>query len=313
MLFTHIVYDEFREANRFGMEFLKALEQIRTPFLNAFFQFWTLFGEELLLLTLLCIVYWCVNKELVYRCGLAYFGSGLAAQALKIAFRIERPWVLDPTFKPVEGAIETATGYSFPSGHSQGAAAVFATAGLFFKKPWVKLICFVIFPMVALSRMYLGVHTFNDVGVGLLCGLLFAIIAQFLLKKELTPKQNLTVAVVLALLSVCTAVYAGLMYQRGIIEYHYVADCCKSAAAGLGFAVCWYVERVYIKFDTHCDRWWKHVLKVLIGIVGVLVIKEGFKIVFGETLIVDISRYFLMIIWGMLVFPIVIKRMFQKV
>lgn len=294
------------------MEFLKALEQIRTPFLNIFFRFWTLFGEELLLLALIGIVYWCVNKELVYQCGLAYFSSGLAVQTLKIAFRIPRPWVLDASFQPVEGAKTTATGYSFPSGHSQGSAAVFGSAGLHFKKPWVKIICFIIFPMVALSRMYLGVHTPLDVSVGLLSGLVFAVIAQVLFKGALSPKQNFIVALALALISVIVAVYAGLLYKRGAIEYKYVSDCCKAAAAGLGFAVCWYVERVYIKFDPHCDRWWKHIVKFLIGIAGILLVKEGFKLVFGESLAVDIIRYFLMIIWGMLLFPLIIKKTLNR-
>jgi len=295
-----------------SMEFLKALEQIRTPFLNAFFQFWTFFGEELLLLTLLCIVYWCINKELVYRCGLAFFGSGLVVQSLKIAFRIPRPWVLDPTFQPVESAKATATGYSFPSGHTQGATAIFGTSGLYFKKPWAKVICFIIFPMVALSRMYLGVHTPKDVIVGLLCGAIFVVIAYFLLKNPLSPKQNLSVAVVLAVISIATAVYAALLYKNGVIEYDYVSDCCKSAAAGLGFSVCWYVERVHIKFDPHCDRWWKHIIKVVIGIAGILLIKEGFKLIFGEILVVDILRYFLMILWGMLFFPLIIKKTFNR-
>ncbi len=294
------------------MEFLKALEQIRTPFLNIFFRFWTLFGEELLLLALIGIVYWCVNKELVYQCGLAYFASGLAVQTLKIAFRIPRPWVLDASFQPVEGAKTTATGYSFPSGHSQGSAAVFGSAGLHFKKPWVKIVCFIIFPMAALSRMYLGVHTPLDVIVGLLSGLIFAIIAQLLFKGALSPRQNFAVALVLALISVIVAVYAGLMYKSGIIEYKYVSDCCKAAAAGLGFAVCWYVERVYIKFDPQSDRWWKHFVKVVVGIAGILLIKEGFKLVFGESLAVDIIRYFLMILWGMLLFPFIIKKTFNR-
>ncbi len=294
------------------MEFLKALEQIRTPFLDAFFQFWTFFGEEMLLLALLCITYWCVNKELVYKCGLAYFSSGLAVQTLKIVFRIPRPWVLDASFQPVEGAKTTATGYSFPSGHSQSAAAVFGSAGLHFKKPWVKFICFLIFPMVALSRMYLGVHTPLDVAVGLLSGLVFAAVAQLLFKGALSPKHNFIAALVLALISILAAVYAGLMYKSGAIEHKYVSDCCKSAAAGLGFAVCWYVERVHIRFDPRCDHWWQHIVKVLAGIAGILLIKEGFKLVFGESLAVDILRYFLMIIWGMLVFPLMIKKTFNR-
>ena len=44
---------------------------------------------------------------------------------MKLSFQIPRPWVLDPNFTIVEQAREAATGYSFPSGHSQSAVGTF--------------------------------------------------------------------------------------------------------------------------------------------------------------------------------------------
>lgn len=95
------------------MEFLYFLESIRNGVLNIFFIICTSFGEELVLISLFAIIYWCINKKLAYRIAFSYFMSGIVVQGLKIHFRIERPWVIDPDFKPVEAVMDTATGYSF--------------------------------------------------------------------------------------------------------------------------------------------------------------------------------------------------------
>lgn len=106
------------------MTFLWLLEGIRTPFLDKLMQFITYFGQELIIITFICTLYWCVDKRFAYFLGFSYFTAGLAVQTLKITFRIPRPWVLDPDFHAVESAISGATGYSFPSGHTQGATCL---------------------------------------------------------------------------------------------------------------------------------------------------------------------------------------------
>ena len=108
------------------MEFLYFLEGIRTPIGNEFFQFVTYFGQEMLLVAVICIFYWCLDKSFAYQLALTYFSAGLCVQALKITFRIPRPWILDPEFAPVKSAVPAATGYSFPSGHTQGGTCLFA-------------------------------------------------------------------------------------------------------------------------------------------------------------------------------------------
>ena len=122
------------------MTFLWLLEGIRTPFLDQLMQFITYFGQEIIIIAVICALYWCADKRFAYLLGFTYFTAGLCVQSLKITFRIPRPWVLNPDFHAVESAIPGATGYSFPSGHTQGATCLFFPLALKTRKFWTKYI-----------------------------------------------------------------------------------------------------------------------------------------------------------------------------
>ena len=87
------------------MDFLHVLAELRTPFGEHFFQFVTYLGQEVIIIAVICTLYWCVDKRFAYQLGFTYFLAGLCVQALKITFRIPRPWILDPSFSPVESAV----------------------------------------------------------------------------------------------------------------------------------------------------------------------------------------------------------------
>ena len=107
------------------MSVLYALQNIRCPFLDTFFSLVTLCGEELVFMAVGMIVFWCVNKyQGYYLLSIGFLGTVLN-QFLKMLFRIPRPWVRDPNFKIVEAAREAASGYSFPSGHTQTSVGLF--------------------------------------------------------------------------------------------------------------------------------------------------------------------------------------------
>ena len=102
------------------MTFLWFLSEHRTPALDKIMQLVTYFGQEIIIIALICALYWCADKRFAYLLGFTYFTAGLCVQTLKITFRIPRPWILDTNFSAVESAVPAATGYSFPSGHTQG-------------------------------------------------------------------------------------------------------------------------------------------------------------------------------------------------
>ena len=141
------------------MGILRFLESIRTGVGDFFFATVTHIGEEIFFLAIAILFYWCINKRQGYYILMTGVVGSVINQWLKILFRIPRPWILDPTFTPVGDAVAEATGYSFPSGHTQNVAGTFGCIGRDSSKKWVKLSSLAVILLVAFSRMYLGVHT----------------------------------------------------------------------------------------------------------------------------------------------------------
>ena len=111
------------------MGFLRLLAAGRTAVLDGFFSGLTYFGSELAFMAAALLMFWCIDKRQGYYVFLVGAFGTICNQFLKLAFRIPRPWVLDPEFQIVEAARADATGYSFPSGHTQN--IVGTTASLF--------------------------------------------------------------------------------------------------------------------------------------------------------------------------------------
>lgn len=295
------------------MEFLRYLESIRNSVFTGVFEFFTLFGEEVVILAILCFFYWCYNKRLAYRICFSYFVSGITIQALKITFRIPRPWILDPEFKPVPSAIETATGYSFPSGHTQSATSLFGTFFLHTKNKLRKILYLVIVLGVVLSRMYLGVHTPLDVGVSFIVSFVLILLVHFVFTDEFLEKRRGICSIVMAVISVAVMVYALYLLYSGKIEEKYAKDCCKAAGAGIGFAIGWYLETGYIKFNENAVSIRMQAMKYTIGILVAVAIKVGLKAIIGDSIPADIIRYIILVLWVTVIFPLIIKKYFIKV
>ena len=293
------------------MELLRFLEGIRAPFPDTVFSLITHLGEETISMIVICAFFWCINKRTAYIIGIAYFLSGLTVQGMKICFRIERPWVIDPEFRPVPSAIGNATGYSFPSGHTQSATTLFGSLGAQTKQKPLKAACLLAAILVGFSRMYLGVHTLLDVVTAFLISLLFIFLTvKTLADDSENRKRELVLSLFMVLYACAVIVIAMSLFCSGKIEQVYLSDCLKAAGAGVGFAVGMYVERIYIKFSVGAKNVLWQVFKFILGIVGVLLIKEGMKLLLGDSLAVDTVRYFLITIWVTTLFPLIIRRFF---
>ena len=295
------------------MTFLWLLEGIRTPFLDQLMQFITYFGQEIIIIAVICALYWCADKRFAYLLGFTYFTAGLCVQSLKITFRIPRPWILDPDFHAVESAIPGATGYSFPSGHTQGATCLFFPLALKARKFWIKLLCILAFLAIGFSRMYLGCHTPKDVlasmGISLLVSALIWHYQEFFLDDT---KHLKLIAAILAGLSLAVAAYSLILLRNGTIEVKYAADCCKAAGAGLGFAIGWYVERTRLNFDTRTGNIWSQILKLAAGLAAALIIKEGFSLLFGSSILAKMVEYLILVLWVLVIYPYLFSKLLRR-
>ncbi|MGN0332203.1 MAG: phosphatase PAP2 family protein [Lachnospiraceae bacterium] len=296
------------------MSFLWLLSDLRTPFLNGLMQLITYIGQELVIIAVICALYWCVDKRFAYLLGFTYFTAGLGIQTLKITFRIPRPWILDPNFQAVKSALPGATGYSFPSGHTQGATALFFPLALKVKQKVLKALFIFMFLLIGFSRMYLGCHTPKDVLVSMLFTIIISLIIWHFQDFFLNDTNHLKqISLTLSAFSLAVAIYAFILKTHGIIEAKYAIDCCKAAGAGLGFAIGWYIERTRLNFDTRTLKIRSQILKLITGLFIALIIKEGFSLIFGSSVLAKMGEYFILVLWVLVIYPFTFMKIRRRI
>jgi undecaprenyl-diphosphatase len=97
--------------------------------------------------------------------------------------------VKDPNFTIVESAREAATGYSFPSGHTQSSVGLLGSVARMTTIKVLRWGAIVLAVLVPISRMYLGVHTPADVLVSVVIAVALVLFIYPLFKRaEKDPK-----------------------------------------------------------------------------------------------------------------------------
>lgn len=291
------------------MEFLYYLEKIRLPGLNEFMLGITQLGDETAFLVAALILIWCVDKRTGYYVLSVGFLGTIANQFMKLWFRIPRPWVLDENFTILEQAREAASGYSFPSGHTQSAVGTFGSIAYSTKNKTVQCLCVIAVILVPFSRMYVGVHTPLDVGVAAL----MAVVLILVLKPIVLGKNKIAFPVflgVMVVVSVAFLCFVELYPFPSDIDPHNMESGLKNAytllGAILGMIVVYIVDEKWIHFPTEAI-WWAQIIKVAVGLGLVLAVKSGLKAPI-EGLLGNLTgravRYFLVVVVAGVVWPL---------
>lgn len=291
------------------MEFLYFLEGIRTPLLDTFMLTITQIGEETVFLVTALILFWCVNKRLGYYIMSVGFIGTHANQFMKLTFRIPRPWVIDENFTILEQAREAASGYSFPSGHTQSAVGTFGSIANTTKYRWLRNVSIVIAVLVPFSRMYIGVHTPLDVIVAAVIAVaLILLLKPVVLKND--GKYIPPLLIVMTVLAVAYLCFVELFPFPDDIDAANLASGIKNAytllGALFGLLVVYIVDEKWLKFSTQAV-WWAQVLKVVCGLGAVLIVKSGLKAPIQALLGNSVGtavRYFLIVIVAGIVWPL---------
>lgn len=295
------------------MDFLYLLEKIRLPGLNELMLLITHLGEETAFLAIGIIVFWCIDKyQGYYLMGVGLFGN-MANQFLKILCRVPRPWVRDPNFHALEKAIPEASGYSFPSGHSQTAVGTFGCIAATQKNKIIRGVCFAFMILVPFSRMYVGVHTPADVLVGSAMALVMVFAFQPLMLGN--GKKNIPwVFAGLTVLSIAYLLYIELYPFPADLDPHNYESAMKNGytfiGCFIGLLIVWFADEKKLHF-TNEAVWWAQILKAVLGLAVVLAVKEGTKsilnAIFGDEMIARAVRYCLVVVTAGIVWPLTFK------
>lgn len=299
------------------MDILYALEKIRTPFWNGVMSAVTQLGGEVIFIVAAVVVFWCVSKwEGYYLMTVAFCGTVLN-QFLKLICRVPRPWVRDPNFTIVESARTEATGYSFPSGHTQNAIGLFGGMARWGGRRWVRLGLTALALVIAFSRMYLGVHTPADVGVSLVLAAAL-VLGLYPLMRRAQEKPRYMGYVLAAMLVVSgafvvfveTCGFPADMDAENLASG--IGNAWKMLGAVAGMTLAWLLDRRYIHFETQAV-WWVQVIKVAVGMALLLAIKSGLKApllaLLGHEGLAGGVRYFLLVLVAGAIWPLVFRPM----
>ena len=307
------------------MDFLIYLQNIRincSDIFDRIFLSITIVGEFWLPTLICAIVYWCIDfKAGVYLFSLEGFNK-LFTYLFKMLACVYRPWILDSRIHPSQLAIPYATGYSFPSGHSAMSSAVLGGCAYLLKhKIWsIILICLVL--LVGFSRLWLGVHTPQDVVIGLLTGFSLVFILYPLIDwAEKDRNRYVLLTVIVDILTVIALIY---IYFYNTYRMDYVAgkllvnpqalkdDALITFGYSLGFINGCFLCAKFSPFNPKETPLKQLIIRGVIGSILVIVlVKYAFKYVLlgGLQVYYAASLAFLIGVVITLVYPIIFIKL----
>lgn len=284
------------------MEFF---QRIASPMLDTLMESMTMLGEETVFILAISWLLWNASKKRGFAIFSTLFASLIGMSVLKALVKAPRPFqVIDQ----IEGKrVATATGYSFPSGHTTGAASFYSALARSYMKQWLSLLCALLILLVGLSRMYLGVHWPLDVFAGLALGITLTFVAYDWFERLYDRKrQLLRFAIITGAVSAIIALLLAILIETGAADPVGFTDPMKLfALAGggyLGFA--W--EQRKIRYVTEKKMSIK-ILRYLVGVI-VLIGIQSLKVVLGSSMAVALARYAITGLWATALYPYIGSR-----
>lgn len=282
----------------FELQFLKWLESMRTGFFTSLFEGITILGEETLVILFVVALWFAVDSRLAQKVFFVTICSmGLNGVVKNIA-QVPRPF--DKGIVPVRQ--ETATGFSFPSGHTQNFSTWSTLFAIKLKKTWLTVLVAVFIALVAFSRLYLGVHYPSDVIVGVALGVGMAFLGDYLFERVKDVKK-LYVAVLI--------IFAPFIVYFLIVAHEHFADFFKVFGMMGGLTLIAFLQEKSepLSYDV---PWWKKLIRIVIGVAIAFVLKEGLKLLkmggVHVELLVDTLRYFAVVLAVGYLCPLFFKK-----
>lgn len=281
------------------IEVIEFIQSFRNGFFDFFFNAISFVGEEYIYIAILGIVYYGINKRFGELLAFSLFLTASINTIIKGFVGALRPFEKYPD-RVVNLRSDTAGGHSFPSGHTQQFSTFYYTGAMYLNKQYLFIVAGVLSVLMAVSRMYLGVHFLEDVSVSIILGILVALLVTWIYNKyKDTP--------------ILHKIYLGIVI--GLIPFLFFIqekDFYTSYGLMAGFVGAMIFEQKLVNFDMDVTLLRK-VIRVVGGIILMLVVQLGVKAIFvalfGEDIIVlDLIRYALIAFIGLGLYPLLFKK-----
>ncbi len=299
------------------IDYLLWLQNLRGSFWDSLLLNVTDFIASPVMYVFIAVIYWCLNKNAATYLAMNISFGSMINQTLKNTFCVYRPWIRDARITPLDVAKESATGYSFPSGHTQIAASEFLSIAVWQKKrKWVVAVCVFMTALIMFTRNYLGVHTPQDVVVSLIIACTVIFLNNKLLK-WIDKKQGRDLFVFIIGIIVTTIALVFTTVKPYPMDYdvngmllvdpkEMITDCFVAAGCVYGFLIGWILERRFVKFDTRATRK-TLVIRGVIGSVILLIyalfVREPLGSIhpyFGEMLFIAIAFIYILFLYPLM-------------
>ncbi|MHA1815265.1 MAG: phosphatase PAP2 family protein, partial [Candidatus Heimdallarchaeaceae archaeon] len=258
----------------------------------------TYLGESLVYFGMLLLLYYLWDKKRTFRLMSLVITSTVVNTSTKAIFRLERP----PEYKHFSLIDEKSSG--LPSGHAQNSTIFWGTLGIFLKK--IMIVFSILMPLLmGFSRIYLGVHWFTDVIMGY--GIGFIVLALYIFLGEYIENfLNEKSAIIKILVSISVpAIFAVLviflLYNRVENDIELISEALKLIVLLATLSISYTIEGKLFNFSNEIDKWWKYLVRILIGAATFGIFYFGVSLLFdlainavawvGIELTLDLIRY----------------------
>ena len=271
-----------------------------SPALDLPFKILTSLGDKEFFMLLMPLIYWCIDRQAGARLFILLLFSAYLNEVAKLLADQPRPFHYDSRIMKI---VDADSG-GFPSGHTQSAVVVWGYLACRFQKKSLWLLAGFLVLAVPFSRIYLGAHFPTDLLGGYAVGALVLFIflrldspvASWFARRSFFYQLGASIGIPLLLMLVIPSGNDGLLTAVG-------------ALMGVGSGVV--LERRWVRFCSG-GRWWKQVLRYLVGMVILSGVWLGFRTAFQQLEPADgyrVIRYALVGLWGGLGAPWLFVRL----
>lgn len=212
-------------------------------------------------IVVLALLYSILDKKKFSNALFCYIICSTLNAFVKITACVYRPWIRDSRIIPAKNSLGSATGYSFPSGHTSAAAS--CSLGIIWQYEWKKVLAALLslyVLIVAFSRNFLGCHTPQDI-LFALAEAVFAVIAGAALTKHVESKEGADKVILVAASALFVILLAYVFLKPYPIDMDEAGqilvdpkvmqnDAMFDFAFAIGFVHAWFLERRFINFST---------------------------------------------------------------